>query len=94
MRFSDIDKELIARIAKEHGVTSMSLFGSTARGEDHQSSDIDLLVDFEPGRSLIDLVRLERELSEAFNLDFDVLTPNSLHPRIRERVNREKVSIY
>jgi uncharacterized protein len=94
MRFSDIDKELITRIAKEHGVTSMSLFGSTARGEDHQSSDIDLLVDFEPGRSLIDLVRLERELSEAFNLDFDVLTPNSLHPRIRERVNREKVSIY
>jgi uncharacterized protein len=94
MRFSDIDKELIARIAKEHGVTSMSLFGSTARGEDHQSSDIDLLVDFEPGRSLIDLVRLERELSEAFNLDFDVLTPNSLHPRIRERVNREKLSIY
>ena len=93
-RFSDIDKELITRIAKEHGVTSMSLFGSTARGEDHQSSDIDLLVDFEPGRSLIDLVRLERELSEAFNIDFDVLTPNSLHPRIRERVNREKVSIY
>lgn len=94
MQFSGIDKELIIKIAKKNGVTSMSLFGSTARGEDHQSSDIDLLVDFEPGRSLIDLVRLERELSEAFNLDFDVLTPNSLHPRIRERVNREKVSIY
>lgn len=94
MQFSGIDKELIIKIAKKNGVTSMSLFGSTARGEDHQSSDIDLLVDFEPGRSLIDLVRLERELSEAFNLDFDVLTPNSLHPRIRERVNREKVLIY
>ena len=94
MRFSDIDKELIIKIAKENGVTSMSLFGSIARGDENQSSDIDLLIDLEPGRSLIDLVRIERELKEAFNLDFDVLTPNSLHPRIRERVNREKVSIY
>jgi len=96
MQFSGIDKELIIKIAKENGVTSMSLYGSTARGDDHLSSDIDLLVDFEPGRSLIDLVRLERELIEALNVDFHVLTPNSLHlhPRIRERINREKVPIY
>jgi uncharacterized protein len=94
LQFSDIDKELIIKIAKENGVTSMSLYGSTARGDNHQSSDIDLLVDFEPGRSLIDLVRLERELKEALNVDFHVLTPNSLHPRIRERINREKVPIY
>lgn len=93
MRISDIDKELIIKIAKEHGATSISIFGSTARGDDQQSSDIDLLVDLEFGRSLIDLVRLERELREEFNIDFDVLTPNSLHPRIRERINREKVSI-
>jgi hypothetical protein len=39
--------------------------GSTARGDNHQSNDIDLLVDFEPGRSLIDLVRFERERKQA-----------------------------
>jgi len=94
MRFSNTDKDLIIKIARQHGVTSLSFFGSVVRGEEHQSSDIDLLVDFEPGRSLIDLVRLERELKEEFDIDFDILTPSSLHPKIRERVEKEKVSVY
>jgi len=88
---SDSNKELIIRIAKRHGAKSISLFGSTARGDEHLSSDVDLLVDLEKGRSLLDLVRLERELKEALAIDFDVVTPNSLHPRIRERVDKEKV---
>ena len=94
MQLSKTDKDLMIKIAKRHGVTSLSFFGSTARGEEKQSSDIDVLVDFEAGRSLIDLVRLERELREQFKKDFDVLTPNSLHPRIREHVDKEKVSVY
>jgi len=94
MRLSNTDKDLIIKIAKQHGVTSLSFFGSAAKGEEHQSSDIDLLVDFEQGRSLLDLVRLERELKEEFKIDFDVLTPSSLHPKIRERVEKEKVSLY
>jgi uncharacterized protein len=93
MSLSDNNKKLIIRIAKNHGTKSISLFGSTARGDEQQSSDIDLLVEFEKGRSLIDLVRLERELKEALAIEFDVVTPNSLHPRIRERVNKEKVLI-
>jgi uncharacterized protein len=91
MSLSNISKKMIIRIAKRHGAKSLSLFGSTARGEEQKSSDIDLLVEFEKGRSLIDLVRLERELEEELATRFDVVTPNSLHPRIRERVNKEKV---
>lgn len=91
MSLSDNNKKMIIRIAKRHGAKSLSLFGSTARGEEQQSSDIDLLVELEKGRSLIDLVRLERELKEALAIEFDVVTPNSLHPRIRERVDKEKV---
>jgi len=94
MQLSKTDRDLMIKIAKQHGATSLSIFGSAARGQEKQSSDIDVLVDFEPGRSLIDLVRLERELSEQFKKDFDVLTPNSLHPRIRERVDKEKVLVY
>jgi uncharacterized protein len=93
MSLSDNNKKLIIRIAKNHGAKSISLFGSTARGDEQQSSDIDLLVEFKKGRSLIDLVRLERELEEAFSTRFDVVTPNSLHPRIREQVNKEKVPV-
>ncbi len=94
MRLSNTDKDLIINIAKRHGVTSLSFLGSAARGEEHQSSDIDLLVDLEPGRSLIDLVRLERELKEELKIDFDVLTPSSLHAKIRERVEKKKVPVY
>jgi len=93
MSLSDNKKKLIISIAKRHGAKSLSLFGSTARGDEHQLSDIDLLVEFEKGRSLIDLVRLERELEEALSTRFDVVTPNSLHPRIRERVDKEKVPV-
>lgn len=93
MSLSKNNKKTIIRIAKRHGAKSLSLFGSTARGEEQQSSDIDLLVEFEKGRSLIDLVRLERELEEALSVEFDVVTPNSLHPRIRERVDKEKVPV-
>ncbi len=93
MRLSDNNKKMIIRIAKRHGAKTLSLFGSTARGEEHYSSDIDLLVELEQGRSLIDLVRLERELEEVFAVKFDIVTPNSLHPRIREKVNKEKVTM-
>ena len=91
MSLSDKNKNMIIRIAKRNGAKSLSLFGSTARGDEQHSSDIDLLVELEKGRSLIDLVRLERELKEALAIEFDVVTPNSLHQRIRERVDKEKV---
>ena len=93
MRLSADDTKIIIQIAQNHGAKSVSLFGSFARGDAQPSSDIDILVEFESGRSLFDLIRLERELKETFGLEVDVVTPNSLHPRIRARVMEEKVPV-
>jgi len=87
------DRNKIIEIAQKFGATAVSLFGSYAKGNAKQGSDIDILVEFEPGRSLFDLVRMERELSEKLGLEVDVVTPNSLHPRIRARIMEEKVSV-
>lgn len=93
MRLSSADIDKLITITRRHGVVAVSLFGSFARGDAGLSSDLDVLVEFEQGCSLFDLVRLERELSEALGLDVDVVTPNSLHPLIRERVLEEMVRV-
>lgn len=93
MHLSAEDRNKIIEIAQKFGATAVSLFGSYAKGNAKQGSDIDILVEFEPGRSLFDLVRMERELSEKLGLEVDVVTPNSLHPRIRARIMEEKVSV-
>ena len=71
----------------------MRVFGSVARGTAAKDSDLDLLVDMEPGCDLFDLVALKREMEEALGLKVDVLTENSLSPYLRERVLREAVPL-
>jgi predicted nucleotidyltransferase len=80
-------------IARKHGAVRASLFGSYARGNAREDSDLDVLVELESGRSLLDLVRLERELRETLGLDVDVATPRSLHPMILDRVMAERTPI-
>jgi predicted nucleotidyltransferase len=69
-------ERLIERAAR-HGARNVRVFGSVARGTAANNSDLDLLVDMEPGR---DLVALKRELEETLGLKVDVLTENSSHP--------------
>jgi hypothetical protein len=69
------------------------VFGSFARGDENDSSDVDFLVEFESGRSLLDLSGLRLDLAAALDRDVDVATPNSLHPRLRERVLAELVPL-
>jgi uncharacterized protein len=64
-----------------------------ARGAATEGSDLDLLVDMEPGRDLFDLVALKREVEEALGREVDVLTENSLSPHLRERILREAVPL-
>lgn len=93
MNLSEEIKNNIVSISLKHGAKNVSIFGSYARGDEKSNSDIDIIVEFEPGRTLFDLVRLERELKEKLEIDVDVVTPNSLHPRLRENVLEEMVPV-
>jgi uncharacterized protein len=80
-------------ILRSHGVRRAAVFGSTARGAAGPASDLDLLVEFESGRSLLDLVGLRSVLRELLGRDADVVTFASLHPALRDSVLREQVEI-
>jgi predicted nucleotidyltransferase len=76
----------ILTIAARYGAKNISLFGSLARGENSTSSDIDLLADFEEGRSLLDRLALERELQTLLGAKVDVASRCGLKRRIRPKV--------
>lgn len=80
-------------IAARYGARNVRIFGSVARGEARPGSDVDVLVDLEPGRSLLDLGGLLMELQELLGCGVDVVTEQGLRPRIRERVLREAVPL-
>ena len=76
----------ILRIAMSHGARNIRVFGSAARGEDLPDSDLDLLVEMDAGRSLLDLIALGQDLEELLERKVDVLTDTSVHPAIRPRI--------
>jgi uncharacterized protein len=80
-------------VLRNHGVMRASVFGSFARGDERDNSDVDLLVEFEAGRSLLDLVRLRDELHEVLGREVDVATPASLHPLLRDAIMAERIEI-
>jgi hypothetical protein len=86
-------REDILRIAARRGARNVRLFGSVARGEADVQSDVDILVDMEPGRSLLDLGGLWWELNELLGVKVDVVTANGLRERIRERVLSEAIPL-
>lgn len=90
----NIDRDRLTQLCQRHDVSSLRVFGSTARGEDRPDSDVDLLVRFTRPKSLLDLVRLERELSEALGRPVDLLTEASLSPHVREGVVRDATVLY
>jgi len=75
------------------GAGNVRIFGSVARGENDAASDVDFLVDLEPGRSLLDLGRLQRDLEELLAAKVDVVSSRGLRERVRERVLRDAVSL-
>ncbi len=86
-------REEILSIAARHGARNVRIFGSVARGEDDDKSDIDLLVEFESGRSLLDHAGLWLELQDLLGCKVDVVSERGIKPRIRERVLRESVPL-
>lgn len=87
------NKDTILKIASEHGVKRVRLFGSVAREEDTIKSDIDVLVNFDEGRSLFDLISLKHDLEELLNQEIDVVTEEALHWSIRDKVLQEAVDL-
>jgi predicted nucleotidyltransferase len=80
-------------IAAKHGARTARIFGSVARGEADAASDLDLLVEMEPSRSLLDLGGLLMELQDLLGCRVDVVTEKGLRERIRDRVLKEAVTL-
>ena len=83
----------ILRLAAAHGACHVRVFGSLARDEADDASDIDFLVDLEPGRTLFDLGGLQVALESLLGRRIDVVTEHGLRARIRERVLREAAAL-
>jgi predicted nucleotidyltransferase len=79
-------REEILRLAALRGARNLRVFGSVARGENDEASDVDFLVDLDPGRSLLDLPRLQRDLGILLAAKVDVMSSRGLRDRVRERV--------
>ncbi len=86
-------KEQILALAAKYGASDVRIFGSVARGEADERSDVDFLVNLEEGRSLFDLGGLLMDLQALLGRKVDVVTPAGLHSRIRDRVMREAVRL-
>jgi predicted nucleotidyltransferase len=82
-------REEILRIAARHGAHNIRIFGSVVRGEARPDSDVDFLVDMEPGRTLLDMGGLLMELRDALGREVDVVTERGLKARIRHRIIKE-----
>ncbi len=91
MDISDLQpsRDKILAIASKHGARHIRVFGSFARGEARRESDLDLLVEIEPGHTLLDKVRLIQELSAYLGRKVDVVTEGSIHWLLRRRICRE-----
>ena len=82
----------IVRLGEKYGARNIRVFGSVARGENVQDSDVDLLVDMEPGRTLFDLAGFVADVQDLLQIKVDVVTPGGLR-YLRQRVLSEAVPI-
>jgi len=91
-----IEPALLAALCRRHGIRKLSLFGSVLRGTARPDSDIDLLVEFEPGRTpgLIAISAIEIELGQALGRKVDLRTAQDLSPRFRDDVLRQAEVAY
>jgi predicted nucleotidyltransferase len=92
-RLVEEHREKILELAARHGASNIRVFGSLARGEGTEGSDLDLLVTLEDTRSLLDLVALKQDIEDLLHRPVDVVTEPALSPYIRGRVLAEAVPL-
>jgi len=88
------DTDTLIKICRRNDVAMIGLFGSAARGEATTESDLDFLVKFGKRKSLLSVVKLERELSESLGQKVDLLTEAAISPYIRDSIFRDLTIIY
>jgi predicted nucleotidyltransferase len=84
----DKGKEIL-RVSHQHGARRVRIFGSAARGQTTETSDLDILVEMETGSSLLDIVAIQQDLEDLLGCKVDVVTESALSPYIREDVLKE-----
>jgi predicted nucleotidyltransferase len=86
-------RQAVLEWAAHHGARNVRVFGSMARGDDRKDSDVDLLVDIEPGCTLLDLIALEQDLEELLGSPVEVLTDGGLSPYLQQRILAEAAAL-
>ena len=86
-------REEILQITAKYGAYNVRVFGSVARGEAKEDSDVDFLVELEPQRSLFDYIALMQDLMKLLGRKVDIAQPDDLHELIREKVLKEAVML-
>ena len=95
MKSSEVTKyrSQILAIAARYGASNLRIFGSVARGNSTAKSDLDLLIDLEDDRTLLDQIGLKQDLEDLLNCSIDITEVFSLHPLIRDRVLSETIPL-
>ena len=86
-------REEIISIAKRNGGRKVRVFGSLVRGESGVNSDVDFLIELEPGRSLLDIIAIKQDLEELLQRKVDVVTEKAVSPYIRSEILSQAISI-
>ena len=86
-------RDELRQVLRGHGVTNARLFGSVARGDDHEGSDVDLLVDFAPTTSLFKILRIKDELEMILGVEVDLIPSTGLKDRVRPLVRRDLIAL-
>ena len=93
MHISDEKKEKISMVLRRAGVKRAALFGSFARDQATRTSDLDILVEFEGGKTLLDLIALKIKLQKMLDMKIDIVTYQSLSPFLRDTILREQAPL-
>ena len=83
----------IIKVAANHGARNLRVFGSVARDETTPASDLDLLINLDPGRTLLDLIAVKQDLEDLLGCAVDVVTEDAVSPHIRDQVLKDAVSL-